>query len=332
MTDALRRHGKLVAIGGPAYIAELAACVPTASNVAHYARIVREKAVLRALASTAIEIANGVYDEPPDVRSFMADTGNRIAEVVQLPIGDPEEPAQLGKLASEVGPRAVQWLWKGRIPRGKVAVFDGDPGTGKTHLTLAITANVTRGWPFHDGTPCEIGRAIVFSAEDDCHDTIVQTLTAAGADLKRVRIVPAALVENKRGPRLITLPDDLARIEDAIKKDGATFVVIDPLTAFLSQQINSNKDQDVHRVLAGLSGVAERTNAAIVVIRHLNKSGGSKAMYRGGGSIGIIAAARAGFLIAQSKDDETRRIFAPIKLNLGPLPPQLAPSDYSRGR
>ena len=53
MTDALRTRGKLEAIGGPAYIAELAACVPTAANVAHYARIVREKAVLRALASTA---------------------------------------------------------------------------------------------------------------------------------------------------------------------------------------------------------------------------------------------------------------------------------------
>ena len=40
MTDALRTRGKLEAIGGPAYIAELAACVPTAANVAHYARIV----------------------------------------------------------------------------------------------------------------------------------------------------------------------------------------------------------------------------------------------------------------------------------------------------
>ena len=67
MTDALRTRGKLEAIGGPAYIAELAACVPTASNVAHYARIVREKAVLRALASTATEIASSAYDAPARV-------------------------------------------------------------------------------------------------------------------------------------------------------------------------------------------------------------------------------------------------------------------------
>ena len=64
LTDALRTRGKLEAIGGPAYIAELAACVPTAANVAHYARIVREKAVLRSLASTATEIASSAYDAP----------------------------------------------------------------------------------------------------------------------------------------------------------------------------------------------------------------------------------------------------------------------------
>ena len=158
MTDALRTCGKLEAIGGPAYIAELAACVPTAANVAHYARIVRKKAVLRTLASTATEIAHAVYDKPSDVRSFMAEAGNRIAEVVQLPIGDPEQPAELGALASEIESKAVQWLWEGRIPRGKVTIVDGDPGTGKSHLTLALAATVTRGSSFHDGAPCGLGK------------------------------------------------------------------------------------------------------------------------------------------------------------------------------
>ena len=50
LTDALRTKGALEAVGGPAYIAELASIVPTAANVAHYARITREKAVLRSLA------------------------------------------------------------------------------------------------------------------------------------------------------------------------------------------------------------------------------------------------------------------------------------------
>ena len=81
LTDALRTRGKLEAIGGPAYIAELAACVPTASNVAHYARIVREKAVLRALASTATEIASSAYDAPARVDEFLDEAEHKIFEI-----------------------------------------------------------------------------------------------------------------------------------------------------------------------------------------------------------------------------------------------------------
>ena len=57
LTDALRTRGVLEQIGGPAYIAELASIVPTAANVAHYARIVHDKAVLRSLGSIATDIA-----------------------------------------------------------------------------------------------------------------------------------------------------------------------------------------------------------------------------------------------------------------------------------
>ena len=62
LTDALRTKSLLEQIGGPAYIAELADAVPTAANVAHYARIVREKAVLRSLATIATDIASSASD------------------------------------------------------------------------------------------------------------------------------------------------------------------------------------------------------------------------------------------------------------------------------
>lgn len=81
LTDALRTNGVLDAVGGPAYIAELAAIVPTAANVAFYARIVRERAVLRSLASTATEIASGAYDAPPDVDQYLDDSEHRIFEI-----------------------------------------------------------------------------------------------------------------------------------------------------------------------------------------------------------------------------------------------------------
>ena len=51
-------------------------------------------------------------------------------------------------------------------------VLDGDPGTGKSTLTLTIAAKVTTGSPFPDGARPERGDVILLSAEDDIGDTI----------------------------------------------------------------------------------------------------------------------------------------------------------------
>jgi replicative DNA helicase len=92
LTDGLRVRAKLEAIGGPGYILELAQCVPTAANVAHYARIVREKAVLRAVASVATEIASAAYDTQLDLRGFLAEAGAKLIAVTRLDIGDAPIP------------------------------------------------------------------------------------------------------------------------------------------------------------------------------------------------------------------------------------------------
>jgi hypothetical protein len=71
-----------------------------------------------------------------------------------------------------------------------------------------------------------------------------------------------------------------------------------------------------------------------VIVRHLNKSGGPQAIYRGGGSIGIIGAARCGLLVATDPDDDGRRIVAVTKSNLAAMPEALAyrlVSDDERG-
>jgi len=55
----------------------------------------------------------------------------------------------------------------------------------------------------------------------------------------------------------------------------------------------------VRQALSPLTALGAELGVAVLVVRHLNKSGGSNALYRGGGSIGIIGAARVGAVIAQ---------------------------------
>jgi RecA-family ATPase len=121
----------------------------------------------------------------------------------------------------------------------------------------------------------------------------------------------------------LSIPDDIPIIERGIRQVGASLVVIDPLMAFLGGSVNSHKDQDIRRALAPLAKMAERTGAAVVIVRHLNKATGGSALYRGGGSIGIIGAARSALLVAEDPEDESRRVLASLKHNLTEPAPSL---------
>ena len=76
--------------------------------------------------------------------------------------------------------------------------------------------------------------------------------------------------------------------------------------------------------MGALRASAERSGAAIVVVRHLNKAPAANPLYRGLGSIGIIGAARSGLLLAADPDDPERRILAVGKGNLARPPASLA--------
>jgi hypothetical protein len=239
---------------------------------------------------------------------------------------------------SEVRPEAVRWPWPGRIPLGKLTVVDGDPGLGKSTLLLALAARASRGQAMPDGSRGDLDGAIgvvILSAEDGLADTIRPRLDAAGADTARV--VALTSVADAAGERLPTLVD-IAVIRAAIVEAGAGLVLIDPLMAYLPGEVNSYRDQDIRRVLAPLAGLAEETGAAVVFIRHLTKGGAANPLYRGGGSIGIVGAARSALLVARDPDapDGSRRILAVAKCNLAAEATSLAyrmePAENGRVR
>lgn len=228
---------------------------------------------------------------------------------------------------SDVQPKPIDWLWPNRIPVGKLCLFDGDPSTGKTTLTIDIAARVSTGKAWPDGTPNIRGDVLLLSAEDGVEDTIAPRLLAAGADLRRVHTLTQVPVKGADGATRMappSLPRDIPIIKRIILRHGVKLIVIDVLMAYLSGQVDSHRDQDVRRVLHELAMLADETGCAIVLVRHLNKAAGGNALYRGGGSIGIVGAARAAFLIARDPNDPDRRILAVTKSNLAAEPPALA--------
>lgn len=227
-----------------------------------------------------------------------------------------------GTLLSEVEKEDVVWLWESRIPRGKITILDGDPGLGKSAVTTDLAARVSVGRPFPDGTDCPEGGVVLMNAEDGLADTIRPRLDAAGGDPSRVLALAEIPDESRPDQdRVLSLPEDLRTIEEGIERVGAVLLLIDPLMAFLGGDTNAHKDQDIRRALASLKSMAERTGVAVVLVRHLNKGGGGNPLYRGGGSIGIIGAARSGLIVAQDPNDPEgkRRVLAGSKNNLAQM-------------
>lgn len=239
---------------------------------------------------------------------------------------EPAGPRPVLRNLAEVQPERIDWLWDGYLARGKVHTFDGNPGLGKSTALLDLAAKITTGTAWPDGQPGTTPAGVVLlSAEDGLADTIRPRLDAADADVTRVVALTGITVDDYPEPyeRLPVLPGDIDHIADAIAAVDAALVVIDPLMAFLDGKIDSHKDQSIRRALTPLTRAAETSGAAVVIVRHLTKADGGPAIYRGGGSIGIIGAARLGFTVARDRDNPDQVIIASTKSNIGPEPASL---------
>ena len=238
--------------------------------------------------------------------------------------GAPVERVRSGVLrVSEVTRVAVRWLWPGWLPRAKLVVLDGDPGLGKSTLTTDLAARVSTGSPMPDKSRLDRPASVVIlTAEDGIGDTLRPRLEAAGADLDRIYVVET-FDDDEGLPRFPQLPRDVDALQAVVEECSAALVIIDPIVAFLGK-IDTNKDAEVRQALAPLARMADATEATVLFVRHLNKGGAGSALYRGGGSIGFIAACRAGLVVAADPDDDKRRVLAVSKSNLAERPASLA--------
>src|SRR5262249_17328760 len=226
--------------------------------------------------------------------------------------------ALVSRCAAEIPPEKIEWLWPGRLARGKHTCIAGESGTGKSQLSIAVIAAVTTAgqWPCGEGQ-APIGNVIILSAEDGPSDTIVPRLLAAGADLSRVHVVSA--VRDAVGRRALNLQHDLALLESKIAEiENVALVVIDPVSSYLGRT-DTHKNSEVRGVLEPLSEMAECTRVAILSVTHFSKAGphnSTKALHRFIGSIAFTGAPRAAFAVIEDAEHDGRRLFLHAKNNL----------------
>jgi len=239
----------------------------------------------------------------------------------QVEAGQADPSGIVCSRVADIEAKPIRWLWRGRIARGKVTLIAGHPGLGKSQAALSLAAIVTAAgkWPL-DGEHAERGSVVILSAEDDAADTIRPRLEAAGADISRVYIFEAVRDRDDKGEarrRGLNLATDISRIAAKIADLGnVSLLIIDPVSAYLGD-IDSHKNADVRALLAPLADMASRHGVAVVLITHLAKNASAEALLRVQGSIAFAAAARAAWGVARDKDTPSRRLFLPLKNNIG---------------
>ncbi len=222
---------------------------------------------------------------------------------------------------SEVETRSIDFLWRHRIARAALSIIGGDPDLGKSTITFDLIARVTRGSDWPDGAinTNGPGSAVLLSMENVPEQVVKPRLEAAGADLDRVHLITGVVMPTKRDAgfvRPLSLTDDLRSLDATLKRlKDVQLVVIDPLSCYLGAT-DSHIDTDVRALLGPLDLLARERRVAVVAVMHANKRQDSPAIYRLGGSVAFVAAARAVFGVAPDPNDPARRVFVPIKNNL----------------
>ena len=253
----------------------------------------------------------------------------KFAELVETTARDwtPWFPEQREELivvcVADVPMEPIDWIWPGRIARGKLTCIAGHPGVSKSMVVIDIVARITNPaigrWPCNEGL-APFGSVVILTSEDAIADTVHPKLAAAGADITRVHVVKG--LRKRDGERRgFNLTIDIPLLDRAVASIGdVVLIVIDTMSSYMgkSDKLDTYKDTDIRAMLEPLQEMAERHRVGVIGIGHLTKSGSNEALMRFLGSIGMVGAGRAAFLVVRETNEKDRRLFLPCKNNIGP--------------
>lgn len=214
-------------------------------------------------------------------------------------------------LYSDVLSEPVKWIWYPYIAVGKITLLQGDPGDGKSTMMMHLIAEITKGGTSPDGKDFGRPQRVIYQcSEDGVSDTIKPRLEKSGADCRNVAFIDEEVYSG------LTLDDE--RIRDAIIAFRPSLLVIDPIQAYICNGSNLQIAGKTRKLLGRLGLWAAMYDCAVVLIGHMNKKVGSKELYRGLGSIDVIAAARSVLQVERSEENPNMRTVKQIKNSLGP--------------
>lgn len=207
---------------------------------------------------------------------------------------------------SDVEEEDIHWLFEPYISKGTLTVLDGDPGQGKSFFCVAIAAAISSGRKLPFAKVAVEGHVVMLAAEDSNSTILKPRLIACGGNPEKVHAQNAPFTLDVKG---------LALLRAEMEKHQPVLVIVDPITAYMDSSVDMHRANDTTEFLVAVESLAREFDCAILIVRHLKKSSGDLAIYRGIGSIAVTARVRSGLILGRHPDDHEMRAVAHIKTN-----------------
>jgi replicative DNA helicase len=309
LENEIEKQGKLDAIGGVAFLGELALRVPTADNVLAYAEIVSDKHQARKLMLASSEIAERGYEDGLEVRDYLDDAEAKIFEVTQRRDKTGPEPLKglVKKVFSSLDERFKAEGGITGVPTGfldldsrtaglqptELIILAARPAMGKTSFAMSLAQNAaTQPADKGGGWPC-----LVFSLEMSstqlaermlCSEARVDSSALRRGQLQRQDMtnLTYAAATLARAPILIddspalSLREVRARARRfrsnkelfAGKKFGLILIDYLQLMRGSPQAAKASREQEISEISRGLKSLAKELDCPVLALSQLNRS------------------------------------------------------------
>ncbi|ABK42785.1 primary replicative DNA helicase [Magnetococcus marinus MC-1] len=294
----LERSDELDSVGGPVYLAELLNTVPTAANAKAYARMVRDKALLRGLAQTATEVVERCHTSEAPVDQILEEAEQKIFQLgeskdsrrstyhdmrsIMVPVFEKIEllmEQQKAVTGVATGFIDLDQQLAGCQPSDLI-ILAGRPSMGKTALAMNIAANAA----LHHREA--VG---VFSLEMSKEQLAMRMLASeARMDAQAMRIGKIATSDYQKLTNTATLLseapiyiDDTPAISITalrakarrLKRDkGLKLIVVDYLQLMRGSSNTDNRVQEISQISQGLKAIAKEMSVPVIALSQLSRS------------------------------------------------------------
>ncbi len=296
LTEELKATGKLEEVGGADYLASLTSVVPTAANVQHYAKIVREKAMLRSLISAATQIVGRCYEDQDDADALLDRAEQLLFEIANRSLGAQAEPLKemLSRAMETIerlyqrkemvtglatGMHDLDVMTAGLQPADLIIVA-GRPSMGKSALATCIAEHVG----VVERVPVAIfslemskdqlaHRMLCSLARVNVHNA--RTGFLAQADWKE--LPKAASKLDQAAPILIDDSPSLSALELRAKarrlknQHRIGLIIVDYLQMMRGSFRVENRQQEISEISRSLKALAKELNVPVIAVSQLSR-------------------------------------------------------------